>query len=432
MGGSISTAGDRGEPREPGGAPRIPADPGAGALIAAARPATLRAMTGAAPPPFATRPERSRGRLHPEPESPVRTVFQRDRDRIVHSAAFRRLEHKTQVFVHHEGDHYRTRLTHSLEVAQIARSAARELGLCEDLAEALALAHDLGHTPFGHAGEEALAAAMAPFGGFDHNAQALRVLTEHERKYAAFDGLNLTWETLEGVAKHNGPIDPASAPATLAAYNRRHDLQLDLYAGPEAQVAALADDIAYCNHDIDDALRAGLFDIELLAEAPLAGPLLAEARALYPGLERPRLIHEVIRRLIDRMVGDLVRETRARARRLAPASADEARALGEPLAGFSAAMRDGAAALERFLRANVYRHFRVARMGSKARRVVAELFDLFHAEPQCLPTEWAHRAAAAPDRAAAARVVADYIAGMTDRYALTEHARLFDLSGGIR
>ena len=432
MGASNSTAGDRGEPREPGGAPRIPADPGAGALIAAARPATLRAMTGAAPPPFATRPERSRGRLHPEPESPVRTVFQRDRDRIVHSAAFRRLEHKTQVFVHHEGDHYRTRLTHSLEVAQIARSAARELGLCEDLAEALALAHDLGHTPFGHAGEEALAAAMAPFGGFDHNAQALRVLTEHERKYAAFDGLNLTWETLEGVAKHNGPIDPASAPETLAAYNRRHDLQLDLYAGPEAQVAALADDIAYCNHDIDDALRAGLFDIELLAEAPLAGPLLAEARALYPGLERQRLIHEVIRRLIDRMVGDLVRETRARARRLAPASADEARALGEPLAGFSAAMRDGAGALERFLRANVYRHFRVARMGSKARRVVAELFDLFHAEPQCLPTEWAQRAAAAPGRAAAARVVADYIAGMTDRYALTEHARLFDLSGGIR
>ncbi len=216
-------------------------------------------MISAAPAPYATRPGHSRGRLHPEPESPTRSVFQRDRDRIFHSTAFRRLEHKTQVFVHHEGDHYRTRLTHSLEVAQIARSASRELGLDEDLVEALALAHDLGHTPFGHAGEDALNAAMAPFGGFDHNAQALRVLTAFERRYAAFDGLNLTWETLEGVAKHNGPVDPAAVPETLAAYNRRHDLELHTFAGPEAQVAALADDIAYCNHDIDDAVRAGLF-----------------------------------------------------------------------------------------------------------------------------------------------------------------------------
>ena len=383
-------------------------------------------MIHAAPARYATRPERSRGRLHPEPESPTRGVFQRDRDRIVHSTAFRRLEYKTQVFVYHEGDHYRTRLTHSLEVAQIARSAARELGLDEDLAEALALAHDLGHPPFGHAGEEALDAAMAPFGGFDHNTHALRVLTDFERRYADFDGLNLTWETLEGVAKHNGPVNGA-VPDTLAAYNRRHDLELGSFAGPEAQTAAQADDIAYCNHDIDDALRAGLIDLEALAEAPLVGGVAADIARRYPGLERDRLVHEVIRRTIDSMVRDLVGETRARARRLRPDGAAAVRALGEPLVGFSDGMRAGAAALKAFLQARIYRHYRVNRMALKARRVVTDLFRLFLDEPGCLPTRWAARADA-PGSPGTARAVADYIAGMTDRYALTEHARLFDVS----
>ena len=386
------------------------------------------AMVPAAPARYATRPERSRGRLHPEPESPARSVFQRDRDRIVHSAAFRRLEYKTQVFVHHEGDHYRTRLTHSLEVAQIARSVSRELGLDEDLAEAVALAHDLGHTPFGHAGGDALDAAMAPFGGFDHNAQALRVLTDFERRYAAFDGLNLTWETLEGVAKHNGPIDPDAAPAALAAYNRRHDLELGGWPGPEAQAAAHADDIAWCNHDIDDALRAGLFDTDALAAAPLAGPIAAGVAARHPGIARGRLAHEVVRRLIDAMVVDLVGETRARARRLAPRDAAAVRALGEPLVGFSAAMRRDMTELKAFLRARVYRHPRVNRMGCEARRTVRDLFGLFLADPGRLPPGRAD--GAAPGSAAAARAAADYIAGMTDRFALTEHARLFDKSPG--
>ena len=387
-------------------------------------------MIPAAPARYATRPERSRGRLHPEPESPTRSAFQRDRDRILHSAAFRRLEYKTQVFVHHEGDHYRTRLTHSLEVAQIARSVSRELGLDEDLAEAVALAHDLGHTPFGHAGGDALDAAMAPFGGFDHNAQALRVLTDFERRYAAFDGLNLTWETLEGVAKHNGPIAPDAAPAALAAYNRRHDLELRSWPGPEAQAAAHADDIAWCNHDIDDALRAGLFEVDALAAAPLAGPAAAEVAARHPGLARGRLAHEVVRRLIDAMVVDLVGETRARARRLAPRDAAAVRALGAPLVGFSAAMRRDMTELKAFLRAHVYRHPRVNRMGCEARRVVRDLFGLFLAEPGRLPPGRAD--GAAPGSAAAARAAADYIAGMTDRFALTEHARLFDKPPGVQ
>ena len=388
-------------------------------------------MTYAAPAPYATRPEHSRGRLHPEPESPTRSVFQRDRDRIVHSTAFRRLEHKTQVFVYHEGDHYRTRLTHSLEVAQIARSVARELRLNEDLAEALALAHDLGHPPFGHAGEAALDEAMAPFDGFDHNAQTVRVLTLFERRYAAFDGLNLTWETLEGVAKHNGPADPRAAPATLAAYNRLHDLELDSFAGPEAQAAAQADDIAWCNHDIDDAVRAGLFDVDALAAAPLVGAAIEEVSARRPGLERGRLVHEVIRRLIDAMVNDLVGETRARARRLRPASAAAVRALGEPLVGFSDAMRAGVSELQAFLYERVYRHERVRRMAERAHRVVRDLFALFLAEPGRLPENWARRADG-PGAAATARVVADYVAGMTDRYALEQHARLFDVTVDIR
>src|SRR5437588_2300606 len=266
--------------------------------------------------PYASKPEESRGRLHPEPEHSMRSPFQRDRDRIIHSTAFRRLTHKTQVFVYHEGDHFRTRLTHSLEVAQIARTISRALGLDEDLAETLALAHDLGHTPFGHAGEEALNVEMAPFGGFSHNDQTLRILTRLERRYAEFDGLNLTWESLEGTVKHNGPLRGAGierpVPPAIAEYDRCHPLALDTFPSAEAQVAALADDIAYNNHDIDDGLRAGLFAVADLAEVPLVGPVFAEVGARYPGLDETRLIHESIRRLIDRMVRDLVAETRGR------------------------------------------------------------------------------------------------------------------------
>src|SRR6202167_5605668 len=261
--------------------------------------------------PYAALPEQSHGRLVPEPESPGRTAFQRDRDRIIHSTAFRRLQYKTQVFVYHEGDHYRTRLTHSLEVAQIARSLARALALNEDLAEALALAHDLGHTPFGHAGEEALDAAMKPFGGFSHNDQTLRILTSLERRYADFDGVNPTWETLEGTVKHNGPVTPPYSD-TVRDYNARQDLDLATWPSAEAQVAALSDDIAYNNHDIDDGLRAQLFGVKDLADLPLVGPVFAEVAARHPGIEEPRLVHEAIRRLIDRMVNDLVDETRRR------------------------------------------------------------------------------------------------------------------------
>jgi dGTPase len=378
--------------------------------------------------PYASHPEKSRGRLHPEPEHDMRSPFQRDRDRIIHSTAFRRLKHKTQVFVYHEGDHYRTRLTHSLEVAQIARTIARALGLDEDLAEAVGLAHDLGHTPFGHAGEEALNAEMAPFGGFSHNDQTLRILTRLERGYAEFDGLNLTWETLEGTAKHNGPlVGPGierPVPPWIAEYDQLHPLALDTLAGPEAQIAALADDIAYNNHDIDDGLRAGLFAVADLAEVPLVGPVFDEVARRYPGLDESRLIHEAIRRLIDRMVRDLVAETGRRLARSGVATVDEVRRLGEPIAAFSPEMASHDRTLKRFLFERMYRHYRVNRMSSKARRVVRELFQLFLAEPECLPGEW--RALTGGDEPATARIVADYLAGMTDRFALDEHRRLFD------
>ena len=387
-------------------------------------------MTVIALAPYACDPAKTRGRLVPEPESGTRSPHQRDRDRIIHSAAFRRLKYKTQVFVYHEGDYYRTRLTHSLEVAQIARSIARALDLNEDLAEALALAHDLGHPPFGHAGEDALREAMAPYGGFDHNAQTLRILTRLEQRYAEFDGLNLTWETLEGVVKHNGPLlgDNAKGPVPdcIAEYNSRHDLELHCWPSAEAQVAALSDDIAYNNHDIDDGLRAGLFTVEDLLDVPLVGPTFAEVAQRYPGLERGRLIHESIRRLIDLMVNDLIVETRRRLAEARPRSAADVRRLGRGVVAFSAQMRENDRDLRAFLMARMYRHFRVNRMTSKARRVVGELFRLFLAEPGCLPTEWGQQADQASS-AKAARVVTDYIAGMTDRYALDEHKRLFDL-----
>ena len=375
--------------------------------------------------PYACHAGASRGRLFKEPESATRGCFQRDRDRIIHSAAFRKLEYKTQVFVNHEGDYFRTRLTHSLEVAQIARSACRYLCLNEDLAEALALAHDLGHPPFGHAGEEALNEMMEPFGGFDHNAQSLRVVTRLERRYADFDGLNLTWETLEGVIKHNGSLS-RPLPRAIAEYGELHDLETHTYAGAEAQVAALADDIAYNNHDIDDGLRAGLFTTGDLADVPLVGPIFAEVRSDHPGLDESRLIFEAVRRMIGAMVTDAQEETGRRITEAKPETAADIRALDGPVAGFSAPMRENDRALKAFLFDNMYRHYRLNRMCSKARRVVKELFGLLLSEPECLPSDWRDEAGEAGSETTA-QLVADYIAGMTDRFALDEHRQLFDL-----
>jgi len=380
--------------------------------------------------PYACLPAASRGRRHRERESPTRGCFQRDRDRVIHSGAFRRLQHKTQVFVYHEGDYYRTRLTHSIEVAQIARSLSRALGLDEDLAEALALAHDLGHTPFGHAGEDALDRAMQPYGGFDHNEQTFRILTLLERRYAEFDGLNLSWETLEGVVKHNGPLRGPLAgegappvPASIAAFDRDFDLRLDGFASAEAQVAALSDDIAYNNHDIDDGLRAGLFSVADLEPVPLVGPVFGEVAQRYPGIDETRLVHEAVRRLIDHMVNDLLAETRRRLAKAAPAGVDDLRALSGPVVAFSERMRQNDRALKAFLFERMYRHERVNRMTARARRIVAELFAFYIADPGRLPEDWG-AAAEVRDETGRARLVADYIAGMTDRYAIQEHRRL--------
>ncbi|MBH63211.1 MAG: deoxyguanosinetriphosphate triphosphohydrolase [Alphaproteobacteria bacterium] len=384
------------------------------------------------PAAYATDPAASRGRLHSEPESESRTPFQRDRDRILHSTAFRRLKHKTQVFVYHEGDHYRTRLTHSLEVAQIARTIARTLRLNEDLAEALALSHDLGHPPFGHAGEEALDRVMSPYGGFDHNAQTLRVLTKLERRYASFDGLNLTWETLEGVVKHNGPLTgPHAMNATdqplhenLLDYVSDHDLELGTFASAEAQVAAIADDIAYNNHDLDDGLRAGLFDLGDLDEVPLVAPVLSEVRTLYPDIERPRAIHETIRRLISVMITDVVTASVRRLNEVEPTSVDDVRHADRLVIGMSEEMGEGDRALREFLFANMYRHDKVNQMSDRGRQVIAEIFQLYLHEPQRMPEEW-RETVLGSDPATIPRLACDFIAGMTDRYALSEHERLF-------
>ena len=381
--------------------------------------------------PYATLPWASRGRLNRESESPTRSPFQRDRDRIIHSTAFRRLKHKTQVFVYHEGDHYRTRLTHSLEVAQIARTICRTLRLDEDLGEAVALAHDLGHTPFGHAGEEALHAVMKPYGGFDHNAQTLRILTKLEERYAEFNGLNLTWETLEGAVKHNGPLlkdgrTLSQLPAAIVEYCQDHDLELGGHAGPEAQIAALSDDIAYNNHDIDDGLRAGLFEIADLMELPLVGEMFSIVTQKYPGIGPARLIHEAVRRVINAMVEDVLAETRRRLENAAPKSVADIRALGQPVVAFSPHMAATDRTVKAFLYKRMYEHWKLNRSHSKARRVVTDLFGLLFAEPNCLPPPWRERAEQAGTQARA-RLVADYIAGMTDRFALDEHRRLFDL-----
>ena len=373
---------------------------------------------------FACRPESSRGRYHPEPESPTRSCFQRDRDRIIHSTAFRRLKHKTQVFVRHEGDYYRTRLTHSLEVAQIARSIARVLGVDEDLAEAVSLAHDLGHTPFGHAGEEALNAAAQEVGGFDHNAHALRLVTRLEHRYATFDGLNLTWEALEGLVKHNGPTGISRLPAPIATFNALWPLDLLRWPGVEAQIASLADDIAYVNHDIDDALRAGLFSVDELEGAPLAGVFAREVTGRHGRLELARFIGEVVHRLMSSLVADVLGETRARLAAAAPASIEGVRRQNRPVVAFSAGMAGEFTHLKGFLRERMYRHPRVTASTEVAKSIVAELYGAFVNGPYLLPAEWS-AACEGPATSATARVVRDYIAGMTDLYALDEHARIF-------
>ena len=380
--------------------------------------------------PYASHPAESRGRLHLEPESATRSCYQRDRDRIIHAAAFRRLQYKTQVFVNHEGDFFRTRLTHSLEVSQIARSVAQNLGLNQYLAETLALAHDLGHTPFGHAGEFALEELMEPFGGFDHNAQSLRVVTKLEQRYADFDGLNLTWETLEGVVKHNGPLTGFAGakplPWAIGEYAKHQDLMLDSYASAEAQIAAVSDDVAYNNHDIDDGLRAGLFSIDDIRQVDFVGRTIEEVEKAYPGLDFSRTVHEVVRRTIGMMVEDILAEAKRRLADAGPKSADDIRALKQPVVAFSDAMAKNDRELKEFLFPHMYRHYKLNRMTSKARRVVRDLFELFLAEPETLPSEW-QAGTTGPGEAGTARQVADYIAGLTDRYALDEHRRLFDL-----
>ena len=378
---------------------------------------------------WAADPARSRGRLYPEADSRTRTPFARDRDRIIHTSAFRRLKDKTQVFVAHEGDHYRTRLTHSLEVAQIARSIAHALGLDDDLAEAIALAHDLGHPPFGHAGEDELHSCMAPFGGFDHNVQTFRVVTQLEQRYPDFDGLNLTWETLEGVIKHNGPVlDRLDRPSWRAVveFNAAYDLELGGYASAEAQVAALADDIAYNNHDVDDGVQAGLFGLEELALVPLIGPILRALKLERPDLDDRMLRLEAVRRMIGTMVDDVLEQTTRNVAEFGVKNAGDVRGLGRPLVAFSPDTAEDLSRLRQFLHQRMYRHYRVNRTRSQARRILAEMFALFMAEPEVMPTEWFVRIEGR-DQVGRARLVCDYIAGMTDRFAIEEHRKLFNL-----
>jgi len=381
---------------------------------------------------YATDPARSRGRFYPEPESPTRTPFQRDRDRIIHSTAFRRLKHKTQVFVAHEGDHYRTRLTHSIEVAQIARALARALRGDEDLAEAVALVHDFGHPPFGHTGEDALNAKMTRWGGFDHNAQSLKVVTKLERRYAQFDGLNLTWETLEGLVKHNGPLTDAEGrglhgevPQPIRDYNELYDLELSRFAGIEAQCAAIADDIAYNAHDIDDGLRSGLLQLDMLADVPLSGGILQDVRRQYPDLDSVRASHELVRRQITVMVEDVILTAGANLAALAPQDTEEVHEAGRPMVTFSPEMAAKEKQLKTFLYASLYRHPTVMAVRANAERIVADLFDAYFADPAAMPEGWRGVLERADERTKA-RHVADFLAGMTDTYAIKEHRRLFD------
>ncbi|MFO1015045.1 MAG: deoxyguanosinetriphosphate triphosphohydrolase [Caulobacteraceae bacterium] len=378
---------------------------------------------------YASDPARSKGRRFVEAESRTRTPFARDRDRIIHSTAFRRLKEKTQVFVAHEGDHFRTRLTHSLEVAQVARSLAAALGLDQDLAETIALAHDLGHPPFGHAGEDELRERMEGLGGFDHNVQTFRVVTDLEHRYPRFTGLNLTWETLEGVIKHNGPVTAMldrPAWSAVADFEAVYPLELGGWAGPEAQCAAIADDIAYNNHDVDDGLEAGLFRSDELLDVPLIGPILSGARKDYPGLDDRLTRLEAVRRMIGAMIDDVLTETRRRAEAGKVKTVEDVHNLGSGLVAFSAPMLEDLSRLRAFLHSRMYRHWRVNRTRSQARRILAEMFNLFMSEPDVMPTEWFVKSQNC-DEVGRARLVCDYIAGMTDRFAIEEHRKLFQL-----
>ncbi|CAN7539041.1 deoxyguanosinetriphosphate triphosphohydrolase [Devosia sp. LjRoot3] len=386
--------------------------------------------------PYASKPEDSLGRLYGTGPSPTRSEFQRDRDRIIHSTAFRRLQHKTQVFLHHEGRHFRNRLTHTLEVSQIARSIARALRLNEDLAEAVALSHDLGHTPFGHAGERALHRAMASYGGFDHNVQALRVVTQLENRYAEHDGINLTWETLEGILKHNGPLihpdgrpygryEEEGLPSGVADIPAVADLRLSSHASLEAQVAAIADDIAYNAHDIDDALRAGLVQLADFEDAPMAGPIVREVEGLYPDVAVKRQTHEVQRRMITRAIEDVIAQSAANIAASGVASAEDVRMAGKTLIAFSPAVAEAEKGLKGVLYKRVYRDEAVMRPVRESEAVVERLFAAYM-ESADMPGRWGDAARAASDVNARARIVADFIAGMTDPYALDEHQRLFD------
>jgi dGTPase len=380
--------------------------------------------------PYACQPDASRGRLHKERMSSFRSQFQRDRDRIIHSSAFRRLKHKTQVFVEHEGDYYRTRLTHTIEVAQVARTIAGVLGLNTDLAEAIALAHDLGHTPFGHTGEDALSALMAPYGGFDHNAQAIRIVTRLERHYADFDGLNLTWESLEGIAKHNGPLigpfarnqDPL--PYALVEANAEWELELNTFASAEAQVAAISDDVAYSHHDLHDGLRSGLFTEDDLMELPVTGPAFTEVDALYPGLDKMRRRHEALRRVFGRLVEDVIAVAKNRLDAAQPKSVEDIRAMEGTVIRFSKPLYQELKAIRSFLFTRMYRAPSVMVERARVTEVVNGLFPLFMAAPEYLPQEWRADVDAAKDETTLARIVADYVSGMTDRFALQEQVRL--------
>ena len=392
--------------------------------------------------PYACDPDRSRGRLFTEPPSKTRSPFRRDCDRVIHSTAFRRLKHKTQVFVFHEGDHYRTRLTHSLEVAQIARALARQLGLDEDLTETLALAHDLGHPPFGHAGERALDKCLQAHGGFDHNAQTLRVVTSLEHRYPEFDGLNLSWESLEGIVKHNGPLTERSGasagryresgiPVGIADFNRQYDLELWSYASLEAQVAAFADDIAYDAHDIDDGLRAGLFGVDDLRVMPLTADIIADIAKAYPDLDDSRRGAELVRELISYMISAVVSEAGRRLEAAKPQSAHDVRHHNEPLVAFPPAVAAEEAEIKAFLKQRMYRHKRVMRVMGEAEQIVFDLFARYRQSPADLPAEWVEGTERESEGERISRI-GNFIAGMTDRFALTEHQRLFDSTPDLR
>ncbi|WP_238370633.1 deoxyguanosinetriphosphate triphosphohydrolase [Heliomarina baculiformis] len=373
--------------------------------------------------PYASDPAKTRGRLIPEEESSFRSCFQRDRDRIIHASAFRRLKHKTQVFIEHEGDYFRTRLTHSIEVAQVARTISGALGLNAELTEAVALAHDLGHPPFGHTGEDALEELMRPYGGFDHNAQAIRIVTHLERHYADFDGLNLSWETLEGLAKHNGPVT-GELPWALAAYAEKHDLELDSYASAEAQVAAIADDVAYNHHDLHDGLRAELFSTDELAELPILDRNFAEVDRLYPGLNYYRRRHEALRRFFGVLVEDVINFARIRLDEINPQSVEDVRGAGRTIIRFSDEVFTDLKEIRDFLFQRMYRAPSVVEVRAQVTQVVRDLFPHFMAHPELLPKQWRKDVEEAQGETELARIVMDYVAGMTDRFALQEHARL--------